>query len=139
MNIDWANQSQVESIVQALQQIQELSNEEHDYSAEVKQLGYTEEQFESLTAAMMRNNEAYKDNEKRAQKAIIAQMRLQKALDKCYDTWGDYGDALKEADKSTSDYYEGLGQLAEALTEGLGFEVDWSDVGDHLDLIKKAT
>lgn len=138
MNIDWANQTQAESIIQALQQIEELSNKEHDYSAEAEQLGYTEEQFEALTAAMMRNNEAYKDNEKGAQKAVIVQMRLQKALEKCYETWDEYGDALEEADKSNADYYEGLGQLAEDLTEGLGFEVDWSDVEDHLDLIKKA-
>ena len=65
-------------------------------------------------------------------------MRLSKAIDEGAEIWDDYGDALEEADETNSDYYEGLGALAETFTENHGFEVDWSDIEDNLDLVKKA-
>jgi hypothetical protein len=65
-------------------------------------------------------------------------MRLSKAIDAASEIWDDYGDALKEADENNSDYYEGLGALAEVFTENLGFEVDWSSIEEHLELVKKA-
>ena len=137
LNIDWANQTQAESVLQALQQIEEL-NSDKGMVQEAISLGYSEEQFEAMTAGIMRTNEAFKDNEQLAQQAAIYQMRLSKALEGAAEVWDDYGDALEEADENNSDYYEGLGALADTLTENLGFEVDWSDVEDNLDLVKKA-
>lgn len=137
LNIDWEDQTKAESIIQALQQIEELTSDQ-SMVQEAVSLGYSEEQFEAMTAGIMRTNEAFADNEKLAKQAAIYQMRLSKAIDEGAEIWDDYGDALKEADENNSDYYEGLGALAETFTENLGFEVDWSDIEDNLDLVKKA-
>lgn len=137
LNIDWEDQTKAESVIQALQQIEELTSDQ-SMVQEAISLGYSEEQFEAMTAGIMRTNEAFKDNEKLAKQAAIYQMRLSKAIDEGAEIWDDYGDALKEADETNSDYYEGLGALAETFTENLGFEVDWSDIEDNLDLVKKA-
>ena len=137
LNIDWANQTQAESVLQALQQIEELQSDD-GMVQEAISLGYSEEQFEAMAAGIMRTNEAFADNEKLAKQAAIYQMRLSKAIDAGSEVWDDYGDALKEADENNSDYYEGLGALADVFTENLNFEVDWSDIEENLDLVEKA-
>ena len=137
LNIDWTNQSQAESVIEVLKQIEEMTSDK-SMTQEAISLGYSEEQFEAMTAGIMRANEAFKDNEKLAKQAAIYQMRLSKAVDAASEIWNDYGDALKEADENNSDYYEGLGALAEVFTENLGFEVDWASIEEHLELVKLA-
>ena len=79
-----------------------------------------------------------------AKDTAAANIRLNKGVEELSDTWEDYGDILTdEASKGTSDWYEAVGKLDEAMSDILNVDVgtlsnDFYENADAIDAMSRA-
>ncbi len=79
-----------------------------------------------------------------AKDTAAANIRLNKGVEELSDTWEDYGDILTdEASKGTSDWYEAVGKLDEAMSDILNIDVgtlsnDFYENADAIDAMSRA-
>lgn len=96
-----------------------------------------EEATEKLNAELSNMGAEAKDT-------AAANIRLNKGVEELSDTWEDYGDILTdEASKGTSDWYEAVGKLDEAMSDILNIDVgtlsnDFYENADAIDAMSRA-
>ena len=102
-----------------------------------KELEISEEALESYADSLLDANEGLEENKKLAAQVAVANVRLAKGLNSIQEIFKDNANVLEEADESSLDYHEAIGQLADAMEATFGMEVDASFVKDNLEQIQK--
>ena len=97
------------------------ANSTHELSAGAKQ---TAEQLDRNKAGLkgyikyiQKANKVLKEDYELAEAVAVRQMKLADALADCVDSWEDWMDNLEEVDKGTIDYYDTLGEMADAFSK----------------------
>ena len=129
--------TKIDSEEEMLEALQEKRNQViiNEAKTEAEAVGVAAETFEAYTDLLMDNNSALEDNEVLASQVAIAQVKLNKGLEKLHSSWNDNAKALISGNKNTLEYAEALGEVSKALEEAFGVKPSTQFIQNNLSLI----
>lgn len=135
-----ATGSAQEAVEKYANAVSSTKNEQLDLSentkTELKQLEKTETGFQGYAKYLQKNNKYLKDNKELTEDVALRQVELGTALSKCVDHWEEWMDQLEECDKGTIDYYDTLGEMADAFSGVFGVDLSTDFIEKNLTDLK---
>lgn len=102
----------------------------------LKNLDKTETGFKGYAKYLQKSNKYLEEDNNLTEQVALRQVELGEALSDCVDNWEDWMDQLEECDKGTIDYYETLGEMADAFSGVFGVDLSTDFIEDHLEDLK---
>lgn len=137
----WKSTGSAENAVKAMAAATSGSaNASHELSDSAKKsaeaLERNEEGLKGYIKYIQKSNKALEDDYELAEAVAVRQMKLADALSKCVDSWEEWMDNLEEVDKGTIDYYDTLGEMADAFSDVFGTDLSTQFIEDNLTDLK---
>lgn len=133
----WKSTGSAENAVKAMAAATSGSvNASHELSDSAKRsaeaLERNEEGLKGYIKYIQKSNKALEEDYELAEAVAVRQMELADALGKCVDSWEEWMDNLEEVDKGTIDYYDTLGEMADAFSKVFGTDLSTQFIEDNL-------